>query len=90
VSVVTLLLALVAGALLYQVLIIVAAIRYRGVRPPLMGAVPDCALFPQRPFFRSGRSRISATWAATAAEAPKSPRQLWRILRAVESFRRAG
>ena len=42
--VVTLLLALVAGALVYQVLTIVAAFRYRGVRPPRSGATPPISI----------------------------------------------
>jgi ceramide glucosyltransferase len=38
------LLALVAGALVYQVLVIIAAIRYRGVRPPESGAAPPISI----------------------------------------------
>jgi ceramide glucosyltransferase len=44
VLVVTLLLALVAGALVYQVLTIVAAVRYRGVRPPRLGVAPPISI----------------------------------------------
>jgi ceramide glucosyltransferase len=44
VLVVTLLLVLVAGSLVYQVLTIVAAIRYRGVRPPLLGVAPSISI----------------------------------------------
>ena len=42
--VVTLLLALVAGALVYQVLTIVAAIRYRRVHPPRPGVAPPISI----------------------------------------------
>jgi len=38
------LLALVAGSLVYCVLTIVAAIRYRGVRPPRLGASPPISI----------------------------------------------
>jgi ceramide glucosyltransferase len=38
------LLALVAGALVYQVLTIVAAVRYRGVRPPRSGVAPPISI----------------------------------------------
>ena len=36
--------ALVAGALIYQVLTIVAAIRYRGVRPPESSVAPPISI----------------------------------------------
>ena len=38
------LLALVAGALVYQVLVIIAAVRYRGVRPPQLGPAPPISV----------------------------------------------
>jgi ceramide glucosyltransferase len=44
VLVVTLLLALLAGALVYQVLTVVAAIRYRCVRPPRPGVAPPISI----------------------------------------------
>ncbi len=83
--VVTLLLALVAGSLVYQVLTIVAAIRYRCVRPPRLGAEPPISILKPlagaeeeleanlRSFFEQQYARFEVLFAVRSAADPAIP-----------------